>query len=255
MIYPTIFSQRLLRKGPLVEDTYRLFASWDFGKSVTDNLQSGLEGHYRSLGWEKEVVSTIGRRLRGYDRMKAVIALARNGMSLTDWRDCWRLWISATEEPFGGFVRGWLYDEFHAGRYNLRTEDVVEVAAVYWLERAGNKPLSEYGVVRAARDLLKTASDLGMLAGNGPVKTFASASMSDQVFLFHVHQIAELEGSYARVPNSPLWRSAFMTPEDVQRVLLRLHQYRKLDYQVAGSLQQLSLPHSSALAFAESISE
>src|SRR5690606_5877435 len=135
------------------------------------------------------------------------IVLAAKGMSLHDWRDCWRLWISATEEPFGPFVRGWLYDEFQAGRYNIRTEHVVEVAAVYWLERAGNKPLSEYGVVRAARDLLKTASDLGMLAGTGPVKTFANLAMSDQVFLFYVHQIAELEGSYARVPESPLWRA------------------------------------------------
>ena len=255
MIFPTIFSQRLLRKGPLVEDTYRLFASWDFTVSVPENLHRGFSGHYRSLGWEKEVVTTVGGRLRSLERMKALIVLASNGMSLLDWRDCWRLWIAATEEPFGSFVRGWLYDEFQGGRYNVRTDDVLETAAAAWTERAGNKPLSDYGVVRAARDLLKTATDLGMLAGKGPVKIFAHPTMSDQVFLFHVHQIAELEGSYAKVPGSPLWRAAFLSSEDVQRVLLRLHQYRKLDYQVAGSIQQLTLPHGSAIDFAESIAE
>lgn len=255
MTQPIAFSQRLLRKGPLVEDTYRLFASWDFSLSVTGNLKQGFSGHYRSIGWEREVTQTVGSRLKNYDGVRPLIYLAMKGMSLPDWRDCWRLWIAATEEPFRGFVQGWLYDEYQGGRYNIRTDDVVETAAAAWASRPGSKPLSEYGVLRAARDLLKTSADLGLLTGNGPVKTFASQTMSDEVFLFHVHQIAELEGSYARVPNSPLWRSALMSPEDVQRVLLRLHQYRKLDYQVAGSLQQLSLPHVSALAFAESISE
>lgn len=253
MIFPTTFSQRLLRKGPLVEDTYRLFASWDFTLSVPENLQRGFAGQYRSLGWEKEVTTTVGSRLRSFDRMKALVVLASNGMSLPDWRDCWRLWISACEQPFGQFARGWLYDEFLSGRYNIRTEDVVETAAASWHERAGNKPISAYGVLRAARDLLKTAADLGMLNTKGSVKTFAHPTMSDEVFLFYVHQIAEFEGSYAKVPGSPLWRAAFMSPEDVQRVLLRLHQYRKLDYQVAGSIQQLTLPHGSAIEYAESI--
>jgi hypothetical protein len=42
-----------------------------------------------------------------------------------------------------------------------------------------------------------------------------------------------------------------MRPEDVEREILRLHQYRKLDYQVAGSLAQLRLPCRSAPEFAE----
>ena len=33
-----------------------------------------------------------------------------------------------------------------------------------------------------------------------------------------------------------------MRPSDVERELLRLHQFRKLHYEVAGSLVQLSLP-------------
>jgi hypothetical protein len=237
-----------------VEDTYRLFAEWDFDLSVPENLQRGFGGSYKSVGWEREVVATVGRRLRNFDRLKSLVVLASKGMSLPDWRDCWRLWICATEQPFGRFVLEWLYDEFQAGRYNIRTEDVLDTAAAAWAGRAGSKPLSEYGLVRAARDLLKTATDLGMLSGKGPVKTFTHLTMGDDVFLFYVHQIAELEGSYARVPCSPLWRAAFMSPDDVQRVLLRLHQYRKVDYQVAGSIQQLTLPHTSALSFAESIS-
>ena len=47
------------------------------------------------------------------------------------------------------------------------------------------------------------------------------------------------------------WRMFLMRPADVEHELLRLHQFRKLDYQVAGSLVQLSLPCESAVEYAE----
>ena len=54
----------------------------------------------------------------------------------------------------------------------------------------------------------------------------------------------------ASVPTSSSrgWTGA---PEDVERELLRLHQYRKLSYESAGSLGQLTLPFPTALAYAE----
>jgi hypothetical protein len=42
-----------------------------------------------------------------------------------------------------------------------------------------------------------------------------------------------------------------MRPSDVERELLHLHQFRKLDYQVAGSIVQLTLPCSSSRQYAE----
>ena len=42
-----------------------------------------------------------------------------------------------------------------------------------------------------------------------------------------------------------------MGPADVEREILRLHQFRKLDYQAAGSLVQLSLPCKSSREYAE----
>jgi hypothetical protein len=47
------------------------------------------------------------------------------------------------------------------------------------------------------------------------------------------------------------WKMFLMLPSDVERELLRLHQYRKLDYQVAGSLVQLTLPCSTTREYAE----
>ena len=52
---------------------------------------------------------------------------------------------------------------------------------------------------------------------------------------------------------SPDWRMFLMRPGDVERELLRLHQFRKLHYEVAGSVVELSLPKKSALEYAEAI--
>jgi hypothetical protein len=248
-----VFSQRYLRKGPLVEETYRLFSEWKDDESTEANLESAFGDQFSTVSWAKEVRLTTSARLRNLDALRPLIVLARNGMNLDDWRDCWRLWIGATEEPFGGFVRDWLFPQMQSGRRPLRAEDVREYAIDAWSRHSPRRPLSEHGVVRAARDLVHTAAQLGMVSGDGPVKTFSAVPIGDDVLLFYVHMIADLEGSTAKVPGSDLWRMMMMPASEAHVVLLDLHQFKRLDYQVAGSLVQLTLPYLSALDFAESL--
>jgi len=247
------WSQRLLRKGVLVEETYELFAGWNDGLSETDNLKA-ISGRHATAGWEREVRATLHRRLRHIDRIRPLIALAKGGMALPDWRDCLRLWIGATEQPFHDFAIGWLFAEHEKGRHQIRTEDLhVYVDKMVQGRGPKAKPLSEYGKVRAARDLLRIAADLAMLTGGGPVKNFASISMSDDVTMFYVHMIADLESNAAKMPSSRLWRLAYMSPPDVHVALLRLHQYKRLSYEVAGNVVQVGLPFGSALECAKRI--
>jgi hypothetical protein len=248
------WSQRLLRKGALVQETYEVFAAWDDGLSDVQNLKSSLSRRYSTAGWEREVNATLHRRLRHLNRIRPLIALAKGGMSIPDWRDCLRLWIGATEQPFHDFATGWLFAEHEKGRYQVRTDDVRQffekVAGIRGLKA---KPFSEYGKLRAARDLLRVASDLGMLIGDGPVKTFASIAMSDDVMMFYAHMIADLEGNPVKMPASRLWRLAYLSPQDVHVALLRLHQFKRLNYQVAGNIVQVSLPFRNALECAERV--
>jgi hypothetical protein len=44
-----------------------------------------------------------------------------------------------------------------------------------------------------------------------------------------------------------------MDAADVEREILRLHQYRKLRYEFAGSLAQLSLPYGSSADYAREL--
>ena len=76
------WSQRLLRKGVLVKETYEVFAAWDDSLTESQNLKATLSGRYPTAGWEREVESTLLRRLRHIELIRPLIALAKGGMSV-----------------------------------------------------------------------------------------------------------------------------------------------------------------------------
>ena len=244
-------SQRLLRKGALIEETYRAFQRWDLDASAEDNLKRLTEGDFKTAAWGREVRVTLQRRFRDYEESKPLIRLAAASLPIDEWRSCLLLWIGTKERLFGDFVRHWLFIEFEHGTYTLRASAVSPFLSEYWKEAGSRSPLSAYGELRTGRDLLRMARDFGLLEGDGPIKTLTRPHLSDRTFLFWAHWIAEREGSTSRVGKSSSWRLALMRPGDIEQELLRLHQFRKLDYQVAGSLVQLSLPCASSSEYAE----
>ena len=75
--------------------------------------------------------------------------------------------------------------------------------------------------------------------------------LPERSFLYLLHAMRDEKQSPGKVLASAEWRLFLKRPADVERELLRLHQFRKLEYQVAGSLVQLSLPCESAVEYAE----
>ena len=67
------------------------------------------------------------------------------------------------------------------------------------------------------------------------------------------HAIAETETSVNKLIASPDWGMYLLAPDDVERQIVHLHQFRKLHYEVAGSLAQLTLPCRSAAEFAQAM--
>lgn len=248
----SFWSSRLLRHGPLASETHQIFAQWRFDDTPAANLMRGTQGHFGTRGWEEVVRTSVGVRVRDFARVAPLIRLAQGRVSFQDWRDCLRLWMFATEEPFGPFVRDWLYRERADGRGRVAAAEIRAFVDATWANE-GKAPPTDDGRIRAARDLMKTSTDLGLLLPGTTTRDIASPGMGDDALVFHAHMVAGFEGSAARVVESPYWRSALMRPVDVHAALLRLHQFRRLDYQVAGSLVQLSLPHGDAMACAEAV--
>ena len=103
---------------------------------------------------------------------------------------------------------------------------------------------------RVAAGLLKIAVDFGLLRGGG-VKEFASYHLPERSFLYLLHALRDAGTSPGRIAAALDWRMFLMRPADVEHELLRLHQFRKLGYEVAGSLVELSLPCATSLEYAE----
>jgi hypothetical protein len=101
-----------------------------------------------------------------------------------------------------------------------------------------------------AAGLLKIAVDFGLLRGSS-TREFTSYHLPERSFLYLLHALRDQQQNPGKMITSAEWRLFLMRPADVEHELLRLHQYRKLDYQVAGSLVQLSLPFKSAREYAE----
>jgi len=245
-------SQRLIRKGALAPETYTLFSSWHFSDTLDANFDRTFSGRFKTVAWEKEVKTTLRRRFRDIDAAIPLILASKNGPVLDEWRHWLLLWIGIREQLYRDFALNWLFPEYERGRYQVRPEDVQSFVRSTW-PRLSRKtiPLSDYGVVRGARDLVRMATDFGVLTGAGPQKTFSPLHLSDRSFLYYAHAIAEAERSTSSIPQSKFWQLALIRPTEVVEGLLRLHQFRKLDYQAAGSLVQLTLPFESSREYAE----
>jgi len=109
---------------------------------------------------------------------------------------------------------------------------------------------SETTLKRVAAGLLKIATDFGLLKGS-VVKQFASYHLPEESFLYLLHAARDETTNPRKLVDSADWRMYLMRSADVERELLRLHQYRRVEYHVAGSLVELSLPCDSPGAYAE----
>ncbi|MCG8006854.1 MAG: DUF1819 family protein [Candidatus Thiodiazotropha lotti] len=248
-------STRLIRKGALLEDTHRVFVEWNLKDSFEENLNRARVLNTpaaENQGWLKEVVATISSRWRSEPRLTTLIKLTQRA-SFDVWRPCVLWHIGQVDEMYYRFATEWLYVEYEAGTYQLRAADVVPFVKKVTVSRAaGNKGLSEYGLKRAGRDLLRMAADFGLLRGKS-VREFSSYHLPEESFIYLLHTLYEVYGNAQDVVHSPDWRLFLMSAADVERELFRLHQFRKLRYEVAGSLVELTLPCSSAAEFVEEV--
>ena len=252
------FSSRLTRKGALIDETQIVFRRWDERRSIKANIRAALIDNpigAASQGWLSEVASTLSSRLSemGDGELAALASLAQSEISSQVWRACFHWHCARTDFLYYHFATEWLFGEYRRGTHLIRSQDLVPFVKQQVVAAKGRgAKLSEYGVLRAARDLLRTAAHFGLLRGT-VVKEFTSYHLPEESFLYLLHAMAEREPNARRIVDSIDWHMFLMDSSDVEREVLRLHQFRKLHYEVAGSLAQLQLPHASPASYARGL--
>ncbi|WP_247485777.1 BrxA family protein [Bradyrhizobium sp. 193] len=177
--------------------------------------------------------------------------LAKNGCPIEEWKPILLWHMTRDEFLLRDFLVNWLFPAFLSGAYRVRTEDVYEhLRGVGRRGGTTEHSWSEATLKRVATALLKMAVDFGLLRGS-VVKEFASYHLPERSFVYLLYAIREERRSPQKVLASEDWQMFLLSPSDVERELLRLHQFRKVDYQIAGSIIQLTLPCANACEYAE----
>ena len=251
-----VVSSFTLIKGTMLEETYQVFARWDRAASKRENLDRLRDENYvgaSSLTWLRDVAKVLNRRYDPAGRDRALVTLAKGGCSLDEWRPI-ALWHMTRDEfLLRDFLVGWLFPSFESGAYRIRTEELE--AYLRDIARRGGIVEHEWSDVtrqRVAAGLLKAATDFGLLKGVA-MKEFAGYHLPERSFLYLLHAMRDSGLAGRRVIASSDWHMYLMRPADVERELLRLHQFRHLRYDVAGSVVQVDLPNKTALEYAEAM--
>ena len=238
----------------MISETYAVFAAWDFSRSKRENFDRLRTENYigaRTTTWVRDVAKVLNRRFDPAGRDHALAVLAKNGCDLEEWKPLLLWHITRDEFLLRDFLQNWLFQIYESGVFRVRPEDLYT-----YLRDIGKRggttehAWADATLKRVAAGLLKMAVDFGLLRGT-IVKEFRTYHLPERSFLYLLHAIREESQSPRKVVDALDWRMFMMRPADVEHELLRLHQYRKLEYHVAGSLVQLALPCASLREYAE----
>lgn len=240
-------------KGSLIEETYGVFRAWDDRLSKTENLKRARQDNTMGAGsanWAQNVSWALSRRFDPAGRDRPLVELAKAGCDREVWKPLLLFHLTRDDFLVRDFLVNWLYPQFTAGAYLLGVEDVLP----YLQALNRNKGLDGFGswsestLNRVASGLLRLAVDFGLLKGTR-TREFASYHLPEPSFLYLVHAILDARANARRVIEAEDWHLFLMDATDVERELFRLHQFRTLHYEVAGSLARLKLPAASAADF------
>lgn len=249
-----VVSSFTIVKGAMIGETYAVFEGWDFRQSKKANLDRLRRENFigaKSETWLRDVAKVLNRRFDPAGRDRPLVQLARRGYDIETWKPILLFHMTRDEFLLRDFLRGWLFPLFESGTYRVRPEELVSYLRNI-RKRGGvtEHAWSDRTTERVAAGLLKMAADFGLLRGS-VIKEFASYHLPEAAFLYLLLAMREANMNPRKIIESPDWRLYLMRPSDVEREILRLHQYRKVDYQVAGTLAELTLPYASVGEYAD----
>lgn len=249
-----VASSFTMLKGALIEESYSFLADWDSSQTKDENLRRWKDQNpvgLRTETWLRDVAFVMSRRFEPDGRDRPLQALAKSRCELEEWKPILLWHITRDEFVLRDFLLTWLFEAFEGGVFRVRAEDLYQHLRTM-PARGGviQRAWSETTVDRVAHALLVIAKDFGLLRG-GANKEFASYHLPERSFVYLLHAMRDERMSPGKVVSATDWRMFLMRPSDVEHELLRLHQYHQIEYHVAGSLVQLSLPCANAREYAE----
>lgn len=248
----SVVSSFTIIKGALIDESYTVFRDWDFARSLDENLASMKAQNAigaKSEHWLRDVAFVLRRRFAPEGRDRNLVELAQRGCSLELWKPILLWHMTRDEFLLRDFLVDWLYEHFTEGTLRVRAPDIWPYLRSLHDRGLVAEPWKESTLKRVSSELLRITADFGIMRGK-VTREFASYHLPDESFLYLLHAMIDLQPNAREVVHSPDWHMFLMGADDVERELFRLHQFRRLNYEVAGSLAQLKLPYDSVADYA-----
>src|SRR5277367_1755277 len=207
-----VASSFTLIKGSMIDETYAVFAAWDFASSKKENLDRLKRENFigaNTSTWLRDVAKVLNRRFDPSTRDRALVILAKNGCPVDEWKPILLWHITRDEFLLRDFLVNWLFPTYASGAYRVRTEDLYEhLRSVESRGGTAEHAWSELTLNRVATALLKMAVDFGLLRGSVN-KEFASYHLPDRSFLYILYALREKTPSPRKILQSEDWRMFF----------------------------------------------
>lgn len=249
----SVVSSYTIIKGALIDETYSIFRAWNFSITPEENLDLVRRTNSvgaKSASWLVDIYKVLHRRFDPEGRDRTLLELAQRGCPLEVWKPLLLWHMTRDEFLLRDFLVHWLYAQFVEGTLRVRAQDLWPYLRALHEKGLVVEPWKETTLKRVSSELLRMAVDFGLMRGT-VTREFASYHLPDESFLYLLHAMIEQQANAREVVHSSDWRMFLMDASDVERELFRLHQFRRVHYEVAGSLAQLKLPCSSAAEYAQ----
>jgi len=249
----SVVSSFTIIKGSMIEETYTVFRDWDFSQTREENLTHMKATNSigaTSSNWLRDVYKVLHRRFDPDGRDRPLVDLAKRGTSYDVFKPILLWHMTRDEFLVRDFFLNWLFPQFQDGSLRVRVDEIFPYLRELHERGLTEEPWKDTTLKRVASGLLRMAVDFDLMTGT-MVREFASYHLPEDAFLYLLHAMAELQPNAHDLVHSPDWRMFLMETADVERELFRLHQYRRVHYEVAGSLAQLDLPCDSSSAFVQ----
>ena len=251
-VQPTV-STFSVTKGGRVAETYACLSQWDLSQSLDENLRRFREENpifASTEAWLKEMRRILRARFGDIERHRTLICLAKGGVPQAVWAPILLWHLCLRELLLSDFLETWLYPRKRDGLLRLRSADVR--VYIEGLEARGfvDRQWTPNTISRMASGIPTYASDFGLLRGKA-VKEVAPYHLPDEALLYILHWLAEESASAERILGDVRWQRFLMSRQDVEQELLRLHQLRRLRFDVMGSVIALEFPFRSVSSYVE----
>ena len=250
------YSSKIIKAGALLADTRTLLVYWDESISVPENLerfqQDNLFGKASRSRVEDILVIFRQRFLSDESVTQALVNLAKGDISQETLDRILYFHAAQSDTLLHDIVTEWLWEWRQQGRDDVALEDLQRVLGEWVAAGKTTGPWSDYTILRAARGLLSTLRDFGVLQGKR-TKRLATVYLPVESFAYIAFYLKQRQPSGELLLADPEWRLFFLSQETVEHFFMEAHQHRLLEYHAAGSVIRITFPAQTLKEYAHVI--